>query len=142
MITQDKVKDLFSYDNGCLYWNEDTAARAMAGSSAGFLNKSTGRKYVGIGGKHHFLHRIIFLYHNGYMPNFIDHIDGNPLNNKIENLRVCSQRENSQNAKLSKSNVSGVKGVCWVKRDKRWLAKLQIKGKNKYLGHFSNILDA
>lgn len=65
-------------------------------------------------------HRIIFFLHNGYCPEYIDHIDGNPSNNKIENLRECSLSDNSCNTKISKNNTSGHKGVSKHNYGKHW----------------------
>lgn len=70
----------------------------------GYLKISLcGRQYKG--------HRLAFLYMTGTMPEVIDHIDGNPSNNRWDNLREASVAENQYNAKVRKDNVTGVKGV-------------------------------
>ena len=74
--------------------------------------------------------------HKGYLPDILDHIDGNKLNNRIENLRECTEVQNCYNAKTPKNNTSGIKGVSWSKRLKKWRAQIQVNGKKKSLGFF------
>lgn len=59
----------------------------------------------------------------------IDHIDGNPLNNRRSNLRFCIHGQNVQNSKTSKINKIGVKGVCWSPRQKAWKVQVVKDGK-------------
>lgn len=73
----------------------------------------------------------------------IDHIDGNPLNNQRNNLRLANHAENIRNrTRVNKNNSSGITGVCWFKRDKKWRARLMINGKEIHLGLFSKKEDA
>ena len=68
-----------------------------------------------------------------------DHIDGNPLNNQKENLRICSSRENMQNRR-HKTNIrnhsSKYPGVCWHKEREKWISQIMINKKIKHLGYF------
>jgi len=75
----------------------------------------------------------------GYVPKLIDHIDGNSENNKIENLRESNKSLNACNSKTPSHNTSGHKGVIWLKREKKWLAKVQINKKVMHLGTFTDI---
>jgi len=88
--------------------------------------------------------RVIFLLHHGYLTKgkCIDHIDNNSLNNKIENLRECTNSQNSHNSKLSKTNTSGYKGVNWDKRSKKWKVAIIANGKYHYFGLYVNLEDA
>lgn len=73
----------------------------------------------------------------------VDHIDGNKLNNKKENLRICSRAENIRHrSNLTKTNKSGKVGVCFSKKNQKWKAYIQINKKMKTLGSFNNIEDA
>jgi 23S rRNA G2069 N7-methylase RlmK/C1962 C5-methylase RlmI len=74
--------------------------------------------------------------HNGAIDGFIDHIDGNKTNNKIENLRLANNSQNLLNGKKPKNNKSGVKGVCFDKANNKWLAYGRLDGKTKFLGRF------
>jgi hypothetical protein len=65
-----------------------------------------------------------------------DHIDGDGLNNQSKNLRVCSQGDNLKNKSKYKNNISGFKGVSWVKDRKKWNAQIQTNKSKKNLGNF------
>lgn len=82
-----------------------------------------------------FLHRIIVGNPIGYE---VDHIDGDPLNNRKSNLRICSHQENIMNQKIRIDNTSGFKGVNWDKRKGKWRARIHIHGKDKHLGYFES----
>ena len=82
-----------------------------------------------------YLHRIIMNCPDG---KFIDHINGNGLDNRKENLRICNKSQNSGNSKLRTDNTSGIKGVSWDKRNKKWVVRIKMDGKHKFLGYFSN----
>lgn len=120
------------YRDGELWWKAKGIGRRRY-IPIGTLDKRHGylRMSIHKGDKHksYLVHRIIFLMHNGYLPEVVDHIDGNPLNNKIENLRAASLSQNQQNAKLAKTNTSGLKGVHFDKRDKVWIVQIWANGK-------------
>src|SRR5690606_27109627 len=83
--------------------------------------------------------RAIFLIEHGYLPQFIDHRDGDRLNNRIDNLRACTNQENSWNSKKPSNNTSGIVGVTWNKNANRWKAQCNDhNGKRTYLGYFTN----
>ncbi len=71
-----------------------------------------------------------------------DHIDRNPANNQLSNLRPCSLSQNRANAKINSNNTSGYKGVCWCKGRKRWKALIQFNKKPIGLGLFKEKTDA
>lgn len=71
-----------------------------------------------------------------------DHCDRNKLNNKKENLRPCTYNQNGTNKGLRRDNVSGVVGVYWYARDRKWKSQINIDGQVKYLGAFVNKEDA
>lgn len=66
-----------------------------------------------------------------------DHINGNRIDNRRENLMVCKRSENSHNQKISIDNTSGFKGVYWDKPYKKWRARILINNKRKHLGYFT-----
>lgn len=70
-----------------------------------------------------------------------DHINGNKLDNRRKNLRICTQRENSYNTKVSKNNILGVKGVSPTPAGK-FRARIMVDRKEIRLGHFEKIEDA
>ncbi len=71
-----------------------------------------------------------------------DHINGNRLDNRKDNIRFVTARQNAQNHGKSTRNKSGCVGVTWDAERKKWLAQIQIYGKGVHLGRFSNIDDA
>ena len=88
------------------------------------------------------VHRIVYWLHNrdwdimdSSRDNAIDHIDGDMLNNNIENLRAVTQQQNNWNR-------TRAKGYSWDKRDKKWQSYIHFNGKRKYLGSFDNEIDA
>ena len=126
-ISQELLHELFSYSDGELFWKVSPKAFITVGDIAGCV-EVRGYKVIKILGRKYKAHRLIFLYHNGYIPKFIDHIDGNRINNRIENLRVATREQNNQNAKFRKDNTSGIKGVSWNKRTKKWIAQCSVNG--------------
>lgn len=68
----------------------------------------------------------------------IDHIDGNRLDNRRSNLRICTRSKNALNKGLMRNNTSGVTGVSWHKQHQKWYAYIQIDHKRIYLGLFDN----
>jgi hypothetical protein len=72
----------------------------------------------------------------------VDHINGDSLDNRRKNLRICTHSENCQNRKKRLDNTSGFKGVYWSKRSNKWVANIQIKSKRIYLGGFISKIKA
>jgi len=73
---------------------------------------------------------------------FVDHIDGNGLNNLRKNMRAVTPAESMLNQGLPSSNTSGFLGVNWDKIKKKWRAYIRVNYKQKFLGYFSDIKDA
>ncbi len=133
MITQEHLKSSFRYVDGNLIKIKN--GKTVGSNANGYLQTKIKNKCL-------FLHRLIYLYHYGFMPEYVDHIDQDTLNNKIENLRSCTKSQNSHNQKIRKNNKSGLKGVYWNKRCKKWHAQIGLKMKRKHLGFFNNLNDA
>lgn len=131
--TKEYLQSIFEYRDGNLYWKEHQYRNKVKGKVAGSL---TSNNYIriAVNKKYYLAHRLIFLFHYGFLPKKIDHIDTNTLNNKIENLRAATSRQNNYNCKLSKRNKSGYKNVFWNKDRKKWQVILQVDGKQKYFG--------
>lgn len=68
----------------------------------------------------------------------VDHINGNRLDNRRNNLRLCTPYQNSLNKKREVRNTSGFKGVSFHKVVKKWTANIKVKGKNHYLGCYES----
>jgi len=72
----------------------------------------------------------------------VDHINGDTLDNRKSNLRICVHKQNIRNQKLSSANSSGYKGVSWSKTNKKWHAYIKVNQKKINLGLFKNIKEA
>ena len=91
------------------------------------------------------LHRYLMYLSNNFNLDSsldIDHIDGDPLNNLLSNLRTCTTSQNCRNSNRKKNSSSQYKGVNFFKRDKKWKAEIYVNGKNLFLGLFINEIDA
>jgi len=88
-------------------------------------------------------HRVAWaLVNNEWPAGEIDHINGNPSDNRLDNLRIANRLQNMKNIKKPKTNKSGYKGVSWHKQGKFWQAHIRADGKNYYLGHYPTVEEA
>ena len=134
--SQQELQEWFDYRDGNLYRMKTNTNCVKAGSKVGTVctNKRTGRQYVQVSFKRKFyyIHRLIWAWH-GYSlepKQEIDHVDGNSLNNCIENLRAATHKQNQENRKsANKNNKTGEKGVCLDKKAKKWCAYISHNGK-------------
>lgn len=70
----------------------------------------------------------------------VDHINGNPLDNRRANLRLATNTQNQRNSRAR--SASGYKGVTWHKRDCKWQAQIQHNGQLRHLGYFNSRIEA
>ena len=77
------------------------------------------------------------MWHNGYFPIQVDHVNNNKTDNRIENLRPATNGQNRQNTSIQKNNTSGFKGV--YKQKNKWRVRLMIEGKSKSFGLYNDI---
>lgn len=146
-LTQDLLREVFDYDHetGDLIFKAKDSMTAenrrwntrYAGRPCGSEN-SQGYLHVKLLGKKEKVHRMVFLFHKGYLPDVIDHADNDKLNNRIENLREATRSENNRNARRRADNKSGIKGVTWHNQHQKWYATIRCEGKAKFLGLFAN----
>lgn len=87
-------------------------------------------------GKLYYAHRVVFWLHHGFLPENVDHINGDRKDNRIENLREASKSENQWNRKKCKRNTSGVKGAVWKKDRQVWHCQVTYKNKSHFVGLF------
>nr|WP_267875820.1 HNH endonuclease [Massilia sp. CCM 8734] len=134
---------LFHYDpnNGLFIYRVSPSRRVSVGSIAGCQHNGYIRIFINrVAYK---AHRLAWMYVHGKEPsNLLDHINGGGVDNRIANLREASNAENMQNTKLAITNKSGVTGVHWVDRDKRWRVRIGLDGQQKSIGSFRKKEDA
>lgn len=137
MLTQERVRELFTYSDGKLYWTDKSPRKGYAGRLAGKAQPWRDGYYnIQIQGKIYAAHRLIFLFHHGYLPALVDHINQDKLDNRIENLRPATKKQNAENCKLYASNTSGHVGVSEDKKTGKWKAYRWDMGKYVNLGSF------
>lgn len=142
--TQQEVLDLFLYDKitGIVVRRIATSRNTKIGEKVGWVN-GEGYLNVKINRRSYKLHQVIWLYHYGVWPSgVIDHINRIKTDNRIENLRDTTVQINNINQGLRSDNKTGVKGVTWRARDRRFVAACRVSGKQHYLGSFHSVDDA
>ena len=139
---QSTFLEYFVYREGKLFNKISRSARAREGEEAGFYTESNGRFSVGVDGKQYLRSRIIFCMSHGYMPDVVDHIDGNIINDFLDNLRGCSKSENQWNRFNQSDNLSGFKGVGFHKKVGKYQARIKHFGKSTFLGYFDTAEEA
>jgi len=141
-ITQKEVQRLFNYNKktGILCWK--VRHSGIKFGSIGHL-RDDGYVSFRIKGRSYLAHRLIWLGISGYFPEHdIDHIDRNRSNNAWNNLREVSRQCNLRNTDNFWHNTSGIKGLYWDKFRSKWKAQIQVNGKSKYLGRFTDSTEA
>lgn len=132
----------YNPETGVLVWKTRNSKRVNIGDVAGCVSPD-GRVLIGINKKLYKAHRVIWAMVTGEWPtNLIDHKNGNPSDNRFENLREATKSQNQMNIKRIASNSSGIKGVSWSKASQKWRATIMINGKSKHLGVFATIEEA
>jgi hypothetical protein len=133
-------------ETGKLFWRdcEEIHGRGRALPTETFTLICRKGYHVGsLNGRHLKAHRVAWALYNGEWPSGqIDHINGHRRDNRICNLRSVTNLENCRNMSMKTSNKSGVTGVHWQKRLKKWQATITILGMRKHLGFFDALNDA
>ena len=132
--SQEFLKNLLKYENGMLYYIKNPSRSRLIGTRAG-TKSAYSYRVVRINGKRYFEHRLVWILLNGELSDsdIIDHIDRDPSNNKIENLRIVSSSGNSLN-KATSTHVQK-----WT--DSKWYARFKYKGK-QYSKFFPSKIEA
>jgi hypothetical protein len=130
-----RLHELFIYDpeNGTLTRKIATPGH-RAGTPAGNVRQPDNRMRVNADCKSYKFHRVCWAMHNGSDPGEfeVDHIDGDPMNNRISNLRLANRSQNQSNNPASKRNTTGFKGVTEIDRPEGFRATIIVGGKMKY----------
>jgi len=155
MIDQYKLQELFVYDSETgIFYNKFTRnSRALQGNVAGYVVTYKGNKnnknplqyrYVMIDRKSYRMHRLIWIYAYGEIPQNIDidHINGDGLDNRMKNLRLVTRQENAKNRKITDNIQHRVFGISFYKPLNKWRAMIKNNGKLEHIGYFESKDDA
>ena len=157
MISPETLRELLDYnpETGDLIWRErplemfkterdwNAWNARNAGKKAFTATISRGYKHGTIFKNGVYAPRAAWVIHHGRWPvHNIDHINGDPSDNRIDNLRDVNQHENMRNASIPKHNKSGVIGVHWSKASNKWTAQITSGGRRIHLGVFDSKEDA
>jgi hypothetical protein len=143
-ITPEVIRELLAYDPETgIFTRRVKRNKWPVGSVTGRAH-NCGYFQIDVLGKRFLAHRLAWAYVHGVWPTHqIDHINGNRSDNRISNLREATPEENGANrTTLDSRNTSGVRGVYWARRDKRWRAQICLSGKRMYLGNYHSKADA
>ncbi len=132
------LHEMFKYINGTLYWRERISGYKKNNSSIAGYERKDGYWSVSYKGKKYLLHRIIFKMFYGYCPDYIDHIDNDPRNNKIANLQESNNSHNMLKSIYRKDNTSGYRGVSLNKKTNKYVAFIC----SRNLGYFDTEKEA
>lgn len=147
------VRSLVAYDptSGKFYWKHRDTSLFKTKGSADYWNKmyaskecfctrdAQGYNVGSIRDKQMYAHRVAWAITHGEWPDgLIDHINGERTDNRFKNLRCVTKAENGRNQGLKSTNTSGVQGVMWHKKVKRWTAEIKFNNQRIRLGTFKD----
>lgn len=152
--SREVLEERFRYDSdsGDLIWRtrtDDLHPRTLnmwnsrfAGKPAGVQNNDTGYRDLSFEGRTWKVHRFIWKLQTGQDPEYIDHIDGDRMNNVWSNLREVSWQENLRNKQKYQGYSTPVTGVTRRSGRKPWIARIGVDGSVLHLGSFEKKEDA
>jgi len=139
----EKIREYLDYDldTGVFRWKHRANAEPRwntknSGNIAGSKHNG-GYTHIGVEGVKYLAHHLAWVHVTGEWPSsFIDHKNLNKTDNRFENLRLASFRENSFNISVRKNSKSGFRGVCFKKQMRGWVAQITKDKRTEYLGTF------
>lgn len=142
--SQERLQDLFDYDPATGELVRRVSVRGHGEQFVGGRPKSkhkNGYYCVNVDSVKFLYHRVVWAWHYGEWPDVIDHADGDKTNNRVENLRACSQSQNLCNSQTPRDSKTGIKGVS-ANSSGNWRARVGLHGKQYHLGSFGTPQEA
>lgn len=138
-MDQNRLRELVIYDPETgVFTTRLGSHQRPAGAVIGISN-GQGRLLLFLDGRKYYAHRMAWLYTHGWCPTIIDHADGDPLNNRLENLRQASRSQNRANSGANRGRTLP-KGV--YRSGSRFQAQVRVRGRLIALGSFSTATEA
>lgn len=131
------ARDVLSYDpeTGDITWIDVKAHKLSNGDLAGWVEN--GRRRIEIEGRAYLAHRVAYFLHTGKQPpRFLDHKDGDPSNNRFDNLRPATRRDNNRNRRVHSNNSTGFRGVILCRESGKYRARAGLNGKKVSIGRY------
>lgn len=155
-ITPEYLREILEYnpETGRFIWKKRKLRPGIEKTDKGWNTRFAGKMVaerrhrhghlqIGIHCKNYMAHRVAWAIYYGYWPESdLDYKNGKPSENWIKNLRPATESENLCNAKIRIDNTSGVKGVSWMEREKKWQVYITKDRKTRPLGRFSSFEEA
>ncbi|WP_313063302.1 antiterminator Q family protein [Atlantibacter hermannii] len=142
--TEEKLELAKLYE--ALYYNPDTgnfSSKLHAGVRMRCIIANNGYIYVCYGGKKYAAHRLAWFYYHGRWPKEeVDHVNGNPSDNRIKNLREATREQNTHNQRLRKNNTSGIRCVSKNRANGKWKVQIWRFGQRFQLGEYADKSEA
>jgi hypothetical protein len=145
-LTAHRLREILNYNHetGVFTWKIRPAQNVQIGDKAGCKWGDRGYWRVKIDSKAYSYHRLVWLYMTGAWPlGEIDHKNGEKTDNRFENLRDVTSSVNQQNRRApQRNNVVGLLGVYWESRRSKWISRIMVNGKKRFVGYFDCPQDA
>lgn len=139
-LTVERLREIIHYNENTGEFTNvgNRSARSRDGERAGFLRKD-GYYAVGVDGVHHLAHRLAWFYVHGCWPaEMVDHINGDRGDNRLVNLREAKVWQNAANSSARSTSVTGVKGVSYDGKKKKYTARTMVQSRLYNLGYFAS----
>ena len=131
------IRECLRYEGGHLYWRVNRRGGVKAGDVAG-NTRLNGYIETRVGGNVFLVHRIVFFLHYGYWPEYIDHINRDRADNRVENLRECTVGQNQYNS-AKRPNTKFGRNIDWNSNQNKYVVRIQVKGRRLLCGYFDDL---
>jgi len=141
-LTAEYLRSALDYnpETGVFTWK--VARQGVKKGVIAGTTQASGYMRIKVDGRSYYAHRLAWLFYYGEWPKGpLDHKDRDPTNNAISNLRECTPVKNQHNSTKSWGS-SEYRGVCWNKKENKWVVRIGVNNKLIYLGYFDDELEA
>lgn len=143
--TAERVREVFDYnpETGLLFWKVSLGDKCVVGQPTSQRPSKIGYLRVRLDGVLYYAHQLIWLHYYGVWPTpQVDHKNTVRHENWVANLRLSTHSQNMMNRRVNSNNKTGIKGVCWDLKAKKFIAQIQKDGERFRIGYFDKKEDA